>query len=81
MNEINKNKNPTKEQSMDSIVKFVEKKLKDGQILNMRYGSEVAYQMILNYIKDGHDLEDVKSFLEKNLSDLGKKTMKNMTKK
>ena len=73
--EDRKKKKPTKAEAMASIFKHFEDKLKDGYILNMMQGFEIANQMLLDYINSGHTIEEVKSFIEKNLIKEGKETM------
>ena len=67
-----KKKKPTKAEAMASISNHFEDKLKDGYILNMMQGFEIANQMLLDYINSGHTVDEVKSFIEKNLSPNGK---------
>ena len=64
-------KKQTKKQMIESIPKYVENTLKEGRLLNMTQGGQVAQQMILDYINSGHNLDEVKSFIEKNLSPSG----------
>lgn len=70
-----KQKKLTKKQAMELLPNHVNKVLKNGFAMNMQYGSEIAYQMMLDYINDGHNLDEVKSFIEKNLSVKGKEAM------
>ena len=69
-----KNK-PTKAELIASIPNVVNKELKDNFAKNMMQGFEVANQMMLDYINDGHNLDDVKGFIERNLSKEGKDAM------
>jgi len=73
--EGHKPKRKTKKELIESIPKFVEQKLYDGKILNMMQGFELANKMILDYIKTGKNLDEVVSFIEKNLSQDGKDAM------
>lgn len=70
-----KTKKPTKKQMIDSIPKVMEDELKKNYIKNMIQGSEIAYSMMLEYINEGHTLEEVKSFIEKTLEPKNKKVM------
>lgn len=56
-----------KDNVVDEVAKKVEKTLKDNFIKNMIQGSEIAYTQILNYINDGHNIDEVKLFIEKML--------------
>ena len=73
--EGHKKKKPTKAEMIASIPKIVESDLKKNYIKNMTQGGQIAQQMILDYINDGHGIEEVKSFIEKNLSQGGIETM------
>ncbi len=64
-----------KNEAVQEIVDHFEKKLKENFIKNIMMGWETANKMILNYINDGHDIEDVKTFLENNLKPANKKKM------
>ena len=64
-----KKKKPTKAEMIASIPKHVEDAIKQGHIKNMMIGYKVANQMILDYIEAGHTIDEVKSFVEKNVSD------------
>ena len=70
-----KKKKPTKAELIASIPNVVNKELKDNFAKNMMQGFEVANQMMLDYINDGHNLDDIKCFIEKNLSKEGKDAM------
>ena len=70
-----KKKKPTKAEAMASISEYVETTLKNGFVLNITQGFEIANQMLLDYINSGHTVEEVKSFIEKNLSPNGKESM------
>ena len=70
-----KKKKPTKAELIASIPNVVNKELKDNFAKNMMQGFEVANQMMLDYINDGHNLDDVKGFIERNLSKEGKDAM------
>lgn len=70
-----KKKKPTKAELIASIPNVVNKELKDNFAKNMMQGFEVANQMMLDYINDGHNLDDVKDFIERNLSKEGKDAM------
>ena len=73
--EGHKKKKPTKAEMIASIPKVVEKELNKNYIKNMSQGGQIAQQMILDYINDGHGIEEVKSFIKKNLSQNGIETM------
>lgn len=73
--EGHKKKKPTKKELVESISKVVKKELEDNFLKNMTQGFEVANHMMLDYINSGHNLEEVKSFIEKNLSPSGKEAM------
>jgi urease gamma subunit len=72
----------TKAEKSDALIKIVaqytDEKLKEGRILNMQQGFELANQMMLDYINDGNGIDEVKSFIEKNLSVDGRKAMDNV---
>ena len=70
-----KKKKPTKAELIASIPNVVNKELKDNFAKNMMQGFEVANQMMLDYINDGHNLDDIKCFIERNLSKEGKDAM------
>lgn len=70
-----KKKKPTKAEMIASIPKHVEDKLKEGYIKNMVQGFTLANQMLLDYINDGHTIDEVKAFVEKNVSKDGLDTM------
>lgn len=70
-----KKKKQTKAEMIASIPKHVEDKLKEGYIKNMVQGFTLANKMLLDYINDGHTIDEVKSFVEKNVSKDGIKTM------
>jgi hypothetical protein len=70
-----KKKKPTKAEMIASIPKHVEDKLKEGYIKNMVQGFTLANQMLLDYINDGHTIDEVKLFVEKNVSKDGIETM------
>lgn len=77
--EDHKQRKLTKAEKTDLISNFVaeytEQKLHDGKILNMMQGFELANKMILDYINNGKNIDDVKNFIEKNLSPSGKEAM------
>lgn len=62
-----------KEDVTKIIADAFEKELRGSFIKNIIMGWETANQMILNYINDGHDIDEVKSFLENNLKPANKK--------
>ena len=71
--EGHKKKKPTKAQLINEIIpQQFEQKLKETHIKGLVQGFEVANQMILDYIKSGKNLDEVVSFVEKNLSQEGK---------
>lgn len=72
-----KTKKPTKKQMIDSIPQLMNEELKKNYIKNLIQGSEIAYNMMLEYINEGHTLEEVKSFIEKILEN--KKVMEIVT--
>ena len=63
------------------VAKYVDDTLKEGRILNMKMGSELAYQMMLDYINSGHGIVEVKSFIDKNLIQEGKEAMSKVLEK
>ena len=63
-----KKKKPTKAEMIASIPKHVEDTIKKGHIKNMMIGYQVANKMLLDYINDGHTIDEIKSFVEKNVS-------------
>lgn len=64
---------PKEEQ--EKIPKFVESEIKGGHIKNMMIGYQVANQMLLDYINNHHTIDEVKAFVEKNVSKDGVETM------
>lgn len=68
-------KKPTKAEIIASIPKHVEDTIKAGHIKNMMIGYQVANQMLLDYINDGRTIDEVKAFVEKNVSKDGIETM------
>jgi len=70
-----KSKKPTKAQLIESIPNAMKSELNKNFILNMIQGSDLAYQMMLDYINSGHTLDEVKSFIEKNLSKEGRESI------
>ena len=70
-----KTKKPTKAEIIASIPKHVEDTIKASHIKNMMIGYQVANQMLLDYINDGHTIDEVKLFVEKNVSKDGIDTM------
>jgi hypothetical protein len=79
--EGHKSKKPTKKELIESIPKVVEQDLKKNYIKNMAQGFELANQMMLDYINSGHGIVEVKSFIEKNLSQDGKDAMSKVLEK
>ena len=79
--EGHKRKKPTKAEMIESIPKLVDGELKKNYIKNMTQGFELANQMILDYIKSGKNLDEVVSFIEKNLSQEGKDAMSRVVQK
>ena len=73
--EGHKKKKMTKAELIASIPQVMNKELKDNFAKNMMHGFEIANTMMLDYINDGHSLEDVKGFIERNLSKEGKDAM------
>ena len=70
-----KKKKPTKAEMIASIPKHVEDTIKGGHIKNMMIGYQVANQMLLDYINNHHTIDEVKAFVEKNVSKDGVETM------
>ena len=70
-----KKKKPTKAELIASIPQVMNKELKDNFAKNMMHGFEIANTMMLDYINDSHNLDDVKGFIERNLSKEGKDAM------
>ena len=68
-------KEKKKKDTAQEVADYVEKILKNNFIKNIMMGYETANKMILNYINDGHDINDVKAFLENNLKPTNKKKM------
>ena len=65
--EDRKAKKPTKKQLLEQIPIVMEQELKSNYIKNMVMGFELGQQMILDYINNGHNIEEVKEFATKNL--------------
>ena len=65
--EDKKSKKPTKKQLLEQIPIIMEQQLKSNYIKNMVMGFEIGQQMILDYINNGHTIEEVKEFVNKNL--------------
>ena len=65
--EDRKAKKPTKKQLLEQIPIVMEQELKSNYIKNMVMGFELGQQMILDYINNGHTIEEVKDFVTKNL--------------
>lgn len=74
-----KKKKPTKAELIASIPKVVDAELHKNYIKNLVQGFELANRMILEYINNGHGLDEVKSFIEKNLSKEGLETMEKVS--
>lgn len=70
-----KKKKPTKAEIIASIPKHVEDTIKAGHIKNMMIGYQVANQMLLDYIENHHTMDEIKAFVEKNVSKDGIGTM------
>lgn len=79
--EDRKRKKPTKKEMIEAIPKVVEQELNKNYIKNMTQGFELANRMILDYINAGHGIDDVKGFIEKNLSVKGIEAMDKVTQK
>ena len=62
------------------VTEYVEKTLRDNFIKNIMMGFNTANEMILHYINDGHDIDEVKDFIERNISPKGKKAMEKVMK-
>lgn len=77
INNSHRKKKLTKAESMELVKRVMDKDLKDNYVKNMAQGGYFAQQMILDYINMGKSLDEVKSFIEKNLSQSGKETMEN----
>ena len=73
--EGHKKKKMTKAELIASIPQVMNKELKDNFAKNMMHGFEIANTMMLDYINDSHNLDDVKGFIERNLSKEGKDAM------
>ena len=61
-------KKPTKKQSMANIINHYENSLKENFIKNMVIGFETASQLYLDKINSGCTMEELKEFIESNLS-------------
>lgn len=70
-----KKKKQTKAEMIASIPKHVEDTIKVGYIKNMMIGYQVANQMLLDYIENHHTIDEIKAFVEKNVSKDGIETM------
>ena len=71
-----KTKKPTKKQMLEEVIPSqLKQELHNAHIKGLVQGFEVANQMILDYIKSGKNLDEVVSFIEKNLSKEGKDAM------
>ena len=64
----------------NKIVSTFTKGLKDNYIKSLVQGMEVATQMYLDRIKDGCTMEELKSFMEKNLDKKNLKLMEKVVK-
>ena len=67
------------QEEQDKIPEFVKSEIKKGHIKNIMIGYQVANQMMLDYINDGHTIDAVKSFIEKNLTADGIKAMERIS--
>lgn len=65
--EDRKVKKLTKKQALEQIPIIMEQELKSNYIKNMVMGFELGQQMILDYINNGHTIEEVREFVTKNL--------------
>ncbi len=69
--EGHKSKKPTKKQAVEifgkNIADHTDGILKGNFILNLIQGSDIAYHTIVDYINDGHTLEEVKNFCQMNI--------------
>lgn len=74
-----KKKKPTKAELIASIPKVVDDELHKNYIKNLVQGFELANRMILEYINNGNGLDEVKGFIEKNLSKEGLETMEKVS--
>jgi hypothetical protein len=68
-------KNEKSEALAEFVGEYIDGTLKEGRLLNMMQGREIANVEIRDYINDGHNLDDVKDFIERNLSKEGKDAM------
>lgn len=59
-----------------SIIDRYNQEVKNAHIKNIMIGFETANQMILDNINNGASLDEIKKFIELNLSTQGKKAMK-----
>lgn len=62
-----KNKKPTKKQLEQSVVNKFQSEVKSQHIKNIMIGFETANQLILDKINEGSNIEEIKSFCEKNI--------------
>lgn len=58
-------KNKNNEQIANNISNYVQKVLKENFIKNLKQGSNIAYELILEKINNGCTIEELKEFLEK----------------
>ena len=77
IHQSHRKKKLTKAEISELIKSVVDKNLKDNYVKNMAQGGYFAQQMILDYINMGKSLDEIKSFIEKNLSQSGKEIMEN----
>lgn len=68
----------TRKQMEDKILRLHEKTNKEFHLKGLSQGYNISNEMILDYINKGHDLEEVKSFIEKNVSEEGKNVFDKM---
>lgn len=60
-------RSPTKKQAIQGVATHVDNTLKQNFIKNMIQGSDIAYHTIIDYINDGHTLEETKNFCQMNI--------------
>lgn len=66
--ESHKIKKPTKKQLVEQIPKIVDADLKKNYIKNLVQGFEMSNQLILDKINNGANLEELKTFVEMNIT-------------
>jgi hypothetical protein len=68
LSKSHKSKKSTKKEFInEQLPKLIKEKLKESHIKGLVQGFEVANQMLLDYIKDGHTMDELINFASKNV--------------